>query len=80
MFKRGIMISASHNPVQGNGIKIFSHNRYKLGDAQEEEIEALQDVMDELPRPVGGEIGRFENYHLGAKEYVEHWKPQFLTN
>ena len=52
----------------------------KLSDTQEEEIEALLDVMDELPRPVGGEIGRVENYHLGAKEYVEHWKPQFLTN
>ena len=68
----GIMISASHNPVQDNGIKIFSHNGYKLSDAQEEEIEALLDVMDELPRPVGGEIGRVEDYHLGAKEYVEH--------
>lgn len=67
----GIMISASHNPVQDNGIKIFSHSGYKLSDAQEE-IEALLDVMDELPRPVGGEIGRVEDYHLGAKEYVEH--------
>ena len=47
------MISASHNPVQDNGIKIFSHSGYKLSDAQEEEIEALLDVMDELPRPVG---------------------------
>ncbi|MGN9119678.1 phosphoglucosamine mutase [Turicibacter bilis] len=68
----GIMISASHNPVQDNGIKIFSQSGYKLSDAQEEEIEALLDVMDELPRPVGGEIGRVEDYHLGAKEYVEH--------
>ncbi|WP_343290726.1 hypothetical protein [Turicibacter bilis] len=68
----GIMISASHNPVQDNGIKIFSHSGYKLSDAQEEEIEALLDVVDELPHPVGGEIGRVEDYHLGAKEYVEH--------
>lgn len=68
----GIMISASHNPVEDNGIKIFSHNGYKLSDAQEEEIEALMDVMDELPRPVGSEIGHVEDYHLGAKEYVEY--------
>ena len=68
----GIMISASHNPVQDNGIKIFSHSGYKLSDAEELEIEALLDVVDELPRPEGKEIGRVEDYHLGAKEYVEY--------
>ncbi|CUQ34390.1 Phosphoglucosamine mutase [Turicibacter sanguinis] len=68
----GIMISASHNPVQDNGIKIFSHSGYKLSDAEELEIEALLDVVDELTRPSGKEIGRVENYHLGAKEYVEY--------
>ena len=68
----GIMISASHNPVQDNGIKIFSHSGYKLSDAEELEIEALLDVVDELPRLAGKEIGRVEDYHLGAKEYVEY--------
>lgn len=70
----GIMISASHNPVQDNGIKIFSHNGYKLSDAQEEEIEALLDVADELPRPIGEKIGRVEDYRLGASSYLEHLK------
>ncbi len=70
----GIMISASHNPVQDNGIKIFSHNGYKLSDTQEEEIEALLDVADELPRPIGEKIGRVEDYRLGASSYLEHLK------
>lgn len=70
----GIMISASHNPVQDNGIKIFSHNGYKLSDAQEEEIEALLEVADELPRPIGEKIGRVEDYRLGASSYLEHLK------
>ena len=70
----GIMISASHNPVQDNGIKIFSHNGYKLSDTQEEEIEALLEVADELPRPIGEKIGRVEDYRLGASSYLEHLK------
>lgn len=70
----GIMISASHNPVQDNGIKIFSHNGYKLSDAQEEEIETLLDVADELPRPIGEKIGRVEDYRLGVSSYLEHLK------
>lgn len=74
----GIMISASHNPVQDNGIKIFSHNGYKLSDAQEEEIEALLDVADELPRPIGEKIGRVEDYRLGASSYLEHLKSTIL--
>ncbi len=70
----GIMISASHNPVQDNGIKIFSQNGYKLSDDQEAEIEALLDVVDELPRLIGGEIGRVEDYRLGTNSYIEHLK------
>ena len=42
----GIMISASHNPCEYNGIKIFDGNGYKLPDALEEEIEAL--VLDDM--------------------------------
>lgn len=38
-FVAGVMISASHNPFQDNGIKVFSHSGYKLPDAEEEEIE-----------------------------------------
>lgn len=50
----GVMISASHNPVQDNGIKFFGPDGFKLSDAQENEIEALMDSeTDQLPRPVG---------------------------
>lgn len=68
----GIMISASHNPVQDNGIKIFSHSGYKLSDEQENEIEAYLDAPDTLPRPVAGDIGRVEDFYLGAKQYVDY--------
>ena len=48
----GIMISASHNPFEDNGIKIFGPNGFKLTDEQEAEIERLLDEEDTLPRPV----------------------------
>lgn len=68
----GIMISASHNPVQDNGIKIFSHSGYKLSDEQEHEIEAYLDAPDTLPRPVAGDIGRVGDFYLGAQQYVDY--------
>ncbi|CUN16815.1 phosphoglucosamine mutase [Turicibacter sanguinis] len=68
----GIMISASHNPVQDNGIKIFSHSGYKLSDEQENEIEAYLDAPDTLPRPIAGNIGRVEDFYRGAKQYVDY--------
>src|SRR5690625_1366773 len=53
----GVMISASHNPVEDNGIKIFGPTGFKLTDSEEERIEELMDAEeDELPRPI--EIGR----------------------
>ena len=70
----GIMISASHNPVEDNGIKIFSHSGYKLSDQEEEEIEALLDSEVDLPRPVGKNIGRIENFKVGAQKYVNFIK------
>lgn len=54
----GVMISASHNPVEDNGIKFFGGDGYKLLDGIEEEIERLLDSPDDLPRPVGGLVGR----------------------
>ena len=52
----GIMISASHNPVQDNGIKFFGPDGFKLSDAMENEIESLVGSTD-LPRPTGIDIG-----------------------
>ena len=44
----GVMISASHNPVQDNGIKFFGGDGYKLSDDQEEEIEALLEKDEDI--------------------------------
>jgi phosphoglucosamine mutase len=53
----GVMISASHNPIEDNGIKFFAADGFKLSDAVESEIEELIDLHAELPRPTGLEIG-----------------------
>jgi phosphoglucosamine mutase len=53
----GVMISASHNPIEDNGIKFFGADGFKLSDAVEAEIERLVDAADELPRPTGLDIG-----------------------
>jgi phosphoglucosamine mutase len=54
----GVMISASHNPVEDNGIKFFGGDGFKLLDETEAEIERLMDAEeDALPRPTGGGIG-----------------------
>ena len=69
----GIMISASHNPCEYNGIKIFSSTGYKLPDAVEEKIEAI--VLDgarEIPAPIGGEVGRVTVKTDTVDEYVKH--------
>jgi phosphoglucosamine mutase len=52
----GVMISASHNPIEDNGIKWFGADGFKLSDATEDEIEALLG-SDDLPRPTGLDIG-----------------------
>lgn len=53
----GVMISASHNPVEDNGIKFFGADGFKLSDAVEDEIEANLDYAH-LPRPTGAGVGR----------------------
>ncbi len=52
----GIMISASHNPIEDNGIKIFGPDGFKLTDAEEDEIASLIDAKD-LPRPTHLDVG-----------------------
>ncbi len=55
----GVMISASHNPVEDNGIKFFGADGFKLLDDVEEEIEKIvADSEDTLPRPIGAAVGR----------------------
>ena len=71
----GIMLSASHNPFEYNGIKIFSAQGYKLLDAQEEEIEQI--VLDNI-KPYGiktaDEIGTISYADSAVEDYVEYLK------
>ena len=69
----GIMISASHNPCEYNGIKIFDSNGYKLPDALEEKIEAL--VLDDsslIKFPVGGDVGSVFVREDYVDLYIDH--------
>ncbi|MCK1995069.1 phosphoglucosamine mutase [Peribacillus muralis] len=71
----GVMISASHNPVEDNGIKFFGPDGFKLSDDQEAEIEELLDMgKDELPRPVGGDLGHLNDYFEGGQKYLQYLK------
>ncbi|RFU61025.1 phosphoglucosamine mutase [Peribacillus glennii] len=71
----GVMISASHNPVADNGIKFFGSDGFKLSDSQEEEIEQLMDLeTDQLPRPVGGDLGNVNDYFEGGQKYIQYLK------
>ena len=71
----GVMISASHNPAEFNGIKIFSGDGYKLPDLLEEQIEAIVlDGVRELDAPIGREVGKIARCDKAAKDYVDHVK------
>ncbi|WP_438835227.1 phosphoglucosamine mutase [Streptococcus pluranimalium] len=66
----GVMISASHNPAQDNGIKFFANDGFKLSDALEAEIEALLDAEeDALPRPSAQGLGNLVDYPEGLRKY-----------
>ncbi len=68
----GVMISASHNPAQDNGIKFFGSDGFKLVDDQELEIEALLDAeVDELPRPSAQGLGTVSEMPDGLIKYAE---------
>jgi len=67
----GIVVSASHNPPEYNGIKFFDGAGQKLIDAAEEEIEAL---LDEPPR---GERGAIDRIGVAADSYTEHVLDRF---
>jgi phosphoglucosamine mutase len=77
----GVVISASHNPFQDNGIKIFSADGYKLPDAMEAEIEDLifSQKMAAL-RPVAEEIGRATRIEDAAGRYIVSLKNTFPKN
>jgi len=65
----GVMLSASHNPMEDNGIKFFDSKGYKLPDEVEEEIETLISKKETIPRPIGADIGRAYSLEEGLAEY-----------
>ena len=72
----GVMISASHNPLEFNGIKFFNAEGYKLRDDLEEEIENLiVSRSDSIPLPMGEEVGIWQNDHSVIERYI-----QFVCN
>ena len=69
----GFMISASHNPFEFNGIKIFAGTGYKLPDKMEERIEAIiLDGLEELPVPTGSGLGRVRKAENAVQDYIDH--------
>jgi phosphoglucosamine mutase len=67
----GVMISASHNPMPDNGIKLFAAGGHKLPDAVEDEI-AVRMHSREVQRPTGARIGRVRDVPEAAGRYVDH--------
>lgn len=67
----GVMISASHNPAQDNGIKFFGPDGFKLSDEQELEIEKLLDQEDTLPRPSAEGLGTVDEFPEGILKYTQ---------
>ena len=69
----GVVISASHNPVEFNGIKFFDGNGYKLPDEMEDEIEALiKSNMKDVPFPTGSRVGKIKYRTDAREEYINH--------
>lgn len=69
----GVMLTASHNPCEFNGIKIFSEDGYKLPDALEEQIEAIVAGRAPAPKlPTGGDVGSVSEAPNTVRDYVDH--------
>ncbi|MFS8037250.1 phosphoglucosamine mutase [Xanthobacter sp. AM11] len=75
----GVMISASHNPYDDNGIKLFGPDGFKLSDEVEREIEALidEDLSRQLAKPAEiGRARRLEGVHARYIEYAKRTLPR----
>lgn len=74
----GLVLSASHNPYQDNGIKIFSHDGFKLPDSEEDEMEELMSsghIKD--IRPTAEEVGRAKRIDDAGGRYIVFCKDAF---
>ena len=68
----GVVLSASHNPYEDNGIKLFSAQGTKFPDAWEDEIERRLGREDAAPRAHGPHIGRLRAYDRAERYYVDY--------
>lgn len=76
----GVMITASHNPAEYNGIKFFGGDGYKLSDEIEEDIEAmLESDVDNLPRPSAEGLGTAAAYNEAGQKYL-HFLAQSIPD
>jgi phosphoglucosamine mutase len=76
----GVMITASHNPYQDNGIKFFGPDGQKLSDEVEAQIEKLMDGGLETGLATGGAIGRAKRIDDSQARYIEFAKRTFPRN
>ncbi len=77
----GVVISASHNPVEYNGIKFFNKNGFKLSDELEDKIQKLiEDEFKDIIVPTGGMVGRKYNGSNAIRDYVDFAKSTIDSN
>ena len=76
----GVMISASHNPVEYNGIKFFDNRGYKLSDELEDKIQkTIEDGFVGVPSHIGKDLGKCHFEAEGINKYMEHAKSTIAT-
>jgi phosphoglucosamine mutase len=66
----GVVISASHNPIEDNGIKFFDSQGFKLSDEMEETIE--ESLEENFPMPTGSKVGKVKNLDRAEDLYIEY--------
>ncbi|MBX3030050.1 MAG: phosphoglucosamine mutase [Chloroflexi bacterium] len=71
-YAAGVMVSASHNPADDNGLKVLDAAGMKLDERAEDELEALLWRADELPSPTNAELGRDIDARAGLDRYRAH--------
>lgn len=77
----GVVISASHNPVEFNGIKFFNGDGYKLSDEMEDRIESyIREGNKNLPQPNGSRVGKIKYRRDALEEYINHSMRQIQTD
>ncbi|SKA82736.1 phosphoglucosamine mutase [Clostridium sp. USBA 49] len=71
----GVVISASHNPVEYNGIKFFNNKGYKLSDELEDKIQSvIENNFEGVPSPIGGDLGRKIIEDSALEDYIDFLK------